>query len=85
MLTDTKARAAKRKATPYKLADRDGLYLFIAPSGAKFWRFDYRLAGARETLTIGRYPDVGLGAARTLVARGDSRPRRSSSRRPAPA
>ncbi len=87
MLTDTKARAAKAQAKPYKLADRDGLYLFVSPTGAKSWRFDYRIAGARETLTIGRYPDVSLeharhGArkpgficladARALVARGES-------------
>ncbi|MGH8567883.1 MAG: tyrosine-type recombinase/integrase, partial [Gammaproteobacteria bacterium] len=64
MLTDTKARAARPKAAPYKLADRDGLYLHVSPSGAKSWRFDYRFAGARETLTIGRYPDVSLEQAR---------------------
>lgn len=79
MLTDTKARAAKPRVTPYKLTDREGLYLHVSKTGAKSWRFDYRLAGARETLTIGRYPDVGLGAARdalsrarVLVARGES-------------
>lgn len=79
MLTDTKARAAKAKERPYKLTDRDGLYLYIAQSGAKSWRFDYRIAGARETLTLGRYPDVSLeharddlGKARKLVAKGES-------------
>ena len=69
MLTDTKARAAKAKEKSYKLADRDGLYLYVAPTGEKAWRFDYRIAGARETLTIGRYPDVGLGAARDALSR----------------
>lgn len=79
MLTDTKARAARPAEKPYKLTDRDGLYLHVSPTGAKSWRFDYRLAGARETLTIGRYPDVPLGAARdalgrarAFVARGES-------------
>ncbi|HZM33873.1 MAG TPA: tyrosine-type recombinase/integrase [Burkholderiales bacterium] len=79
MLTDTKARAAKAREKPYKLGDREGLYLYVTPTGAKSWRFDYRLAGARETLTVGRYPDVGLGAARdalsrarALLARGES-------------
>jgi len=66
MLTDTKARAAKASRKPYKLTDRDGLYLFITPKGAKSWRYDYRLAGARQTLTIGRYPDVPLERARKL-------------------
>lgn len=79
MLTDTKVKAAKPKSKPYKLADRDGLYLYVATSGAKSWRYDYRLAGARETLTIGLYPDVSLthardelAGARRLVARGES-------------
>jgi integrase len=79
MLTDIKTRAAKPQSRPYKKADRDGLYLFVAPSGAKSWRFDYRLNGARKTLTIGRYPEVGLGdareelaRARALVAKGSS-------------
>jgi hypothetical protein len=85
MLTDTKAKAAKPKSNPYKLADRDGLYLFVTPSGAKSWRYDYRIAGARETLTIGLYPDVSLthareelASARRLVANGDSPARANS-------
>jgi integrase len=69
MLTDIKAKAAKPQSRPFKRADRDGLYLFVAPSGAKSWRFDYRLNGARKTLTIGRYPEVGLGDARQALGR----------------
>jgi integrase len=65
---DLKFRKAKPKPKPYKITDRDGLYCFVTPKGAKSWRFDYRLAGARETLTIGRYPDLGLGAARDALA-----------------
>lgn len=79
MLTDIKARAAKAKQKPYKLTDRDGLYLFITTNGAKSWRYDYRLLGARQTLTIGQYPDVSLTVARDrladarrAVAQGDS-------------
>ena len=69
MLTDTKARAAKATRRPYKLTDRDGLYLFITPTGAKSWRFDYRIAGARETLTIGRYPEITLADAREALTK----------------
>ena len=50
MLTDTKARQAKAKAKPYKLADDKGLYLYVSPSGAKSWRYDYRIDGT----TVGR-------------------------------
>lgn len=69
MLTDPKVRAAKPHQKPYKLSDREGLYLYVAPSGARSWRFDYRLAGVRETLTIGRYPEIGLGDAREELAK----------------
>lgn len=68
MLSNTKAKAARPKAKPYKLADRDGLYLFITPAGAKSWRFDYRIAGGRETLTIGQYPEISLADARDALA-----------------
>jgi hypothetical protein len=50
MLTDTRVKQAKKKAKPYKLADEDGLYLYVSPTGAKSWRYDYRIAGLRETL-----------------------------------
>jgi hypothetical protein len=68
MLTDIKARAARAKQKPYKLTDRDGLYLHVSTSGAKSWRFDYRLLGARQTLTIGQYPEVSLSVARDRLA-----------------
>jgi integrase len=79
MLTDTKARTAKPRSAPYKLADEDGLYLHVLPGGGKSWRFEYRHDGRRETLTLGKYPDLSLAkareklsAARTLLADGKS-------------
>src|SRR5918999_2402899 len=79
MLTDTQARQAKARSTPRKLADQGGLYLHVSVTGSKSWRYDYRLHGKRETLTIGRYPDVTLADAREIhaearrqVARGAS-------------
>ena len=44
--------------------DRDGLYLWMARSGSKTWRKDYRWQGARRTFTIGAYPAVRLADAR---------------------
>ena len=79
MLTDPKVRQAKPKSRPYKLADGKGLYLYVSPKGAKSWRYDYRVHGKRETLTVGAYPEVTLGEAReahqearSLVERGES-------------
>jgi len=44
--------------------DRDGLYLWVARSGSKTWRKDYRWQGTRRTFTIGAYPAVRLADAR---------------------
>lgn len=64
MLTDTGARQAKAAQKPRKLTDEGGLYLYVAPSGAKTWRYDFRFLGRRQTLTIGPYPEVTLKKAR---------------------
>lgn len=47
-----------------KLADGDGLYLAVMPSGAKLWRLKYRFGGAEKTYSIGQYDEVGLAEAR---------------------
>jgi hypothetical protein len=41
-LTDVKARSAKPRQKPYKLAAGRGLCLFVMPDGAKYWRYRYR-------------------------------------------
>ena len=75
MLTDTTLRSLKPKAKPYKVADRDGMYVVVAPSGTVTFRLDYRLNGRRETLTLGRYGPSELSLARaremTIDALGD--------------
>jgi integrase len=65
MLTDTAIRKAKIKSRRYKLADREGLYLAVLPSGKKVFRYEYRYLRRRETLTLGTYSDTGAGM--TLV------------------
>ena len=55
MLTDTALRNLRPKDKAYKVADRDGMYVHVATSGAVTFRYDYRLHGRRETLTIGKY------------------------------
>ena len=47
--------------------DRDGLYLWVARSGSKTWRKDYRWQGSRRTFTIGTYPATRLADARKLA------------------
>ncbi len=64
-LTDTTCKNAKPKLEKaYKLTDEKGLYLLVAKSGGKWWRFDYRFNGKRKTLSMGTYPDTSLKAAR---------------------
>lgn len=64
MLTDTALKNLKPKSAQYKVADRDGMYVTVSPVGTVTFRYDYRLNGRRETLTIGRYGPDGLSLAR---------------------
>lgn len=63
-LTDSRIRNAKRARKPYKLTDSGGLYLEVRPSGAKLWRYRYRIAGKENLYALGEYPDIGLADAR---------------------
>jgi integrase len=57
MLTDTQLKSLKPAERVYKITDSQGLYVAVSPAGGKSFRFDYRVDGKRETLTIGRYED----------------------------
>jgi len=64
MLTDKAIKAAAGGEKPYKIADSQGLYLYISTSGHKSWRLKYRLNGKEQLMTFGNYPDLSLRAAR---------------------
>ena len=64
-LTDTAIRNAKPGAKPKKLADGFGMYLEISPTGGRYWRIKFRVAGKEKRLSLGVYPTVGLKAARS--------------------
>ncbi|GFZ84104.1 MULTISPECIES: tyrosine-type recombinase/integrase [Sphingobium] len=55
---------AKPRDKPYKLSDRDGLYLLVEPSGSRVWRMNFRMHGKQRTITFGRWPELLLGEAR---------------------
>lgn len=40
------------------------MYLEVAPSGGKWWRLKYRIAGVEKRLSLGTYPETSLKAAR---------------------
>jgi integrase len=63
-LTENQAKNAKPQERAYKLADSEGLFLFVQPNGAKLWRMKYRFAGKEKLLSFGAYPALGIAAAR---------------------
>ena len=63
-LSDAQARNAKPKPKPYKIADGEGLFLLVTPSGGKYWRLKYFFAGKEKLLALGVYPDITLADAR---------------------
>ena len=72
-LTEKQIRAAKPRAMPYRLRDGDGLFLQVqasarAAGGAvKSWVLRYQLGQADKVHTLGRYPEVSLADARSMV------------------
>ena len=67
LLTDRHVRNAKAKAKPYRLFDGDGLALWVSPTGARSWQLRYRLDGAEQTATLGKFERLTLGQARTAA------------------
>ena len=66
MLTEVQCRAAKAADKPVKLADAQGLHLYITPAGHKSWRYKYRFGGKERRIVFGPYPDLSLKKAREL-------------------
>ena len=65
-LTDKTLKAAKPRDKTYKLADGQGLYVSVLPTGSMVFRYDFRL-GKSATLTLGHYNAQG-GVARAPEA-----------------
>ncbi len=63
-LSDAKVKNAKARPKSYKIADGEGMFLLVTPSGGKCWRFKYRYAGKEKLLALGVYPEVSLSDAR---------------------
>ncbi len=64
MLNDMKCRNAVPLEKPYKLYDGGGLHLWVSPTGVKVWRFRYLVDGKEKLLSLGKFPDKGIRAAR---------------------
>jgi integrase len=83
VLTDTALKHLKPKDKPYKVSDRDGMYVVVKPSGTVIFRYDYRLNGRRETLTIGQYGEDGISLARARERCSEARRGVAEGRSPA--
>lgn len=66
-LEESEIEALRARTRPYKVADGDGLTLLVQPTGAKWWRFRYRINGKEKMLSLGTYPAVSLAQARRLT------------------
>lgn len=68
-LTDTQIRKLKpsEKCTPNrpdKVSDGNGLQLWVRHTGSKVWVSGYRYLDKQQSLTLGKYPALGLADAR---------------------
>jgi len=66
MLTDAQCRNATcpPEKARLRLYDSGGLYLEVSPNGAKRWFWKFRKGTSDSRLALGRYPEIGLTAAR---------------------
>jgi integrase len=64
MLTARAVETSKPRDKGYKLADAQGLYLYVTPAGGKSWRANYAASGKQKTRTYGRWPAMSLADAR---------------------
>lgn len=83
MLTDAKLRSLRGRDRPYKVADRDGLYVYVSTAGGISFRFNYRVNGRQETLTLGRYGVGGMTLAEARTALAEARKTLSGGESPA--
>ena len=58
MLTEMQVKNAKAKERDYKLADSEGLYLYVTAKGHRSWRMKYRFAGKEKLLSFGAKNDA---------------------------
>ena len=68
-LTDKALKNLKPRAKLYKVTDRDGMHAAVTPTGVTSFRYQYRVNGRQEVLTIGRY---SAEAARKLTRAPDA-------------
>ncbi|MEB2544363.1 tyrosine-type recombinase/integrase [Burkholderia cenocepacia] len=69
LLTDVQIRKWVRAGAPVAKSDGGGLTFTLSAAGAATWVLRFRHGGRRQELTLGRYPDISLSAARAAAAK----------------
>ncbi|MFH1660995.1 MAG: tyrosine-type recombinase/integrase [Pseudomonadota bacterium] len=69
LLTDIQIRKWIRAGAPFAKSDGGGLTFTLSAAGAAVWVLRFRHAGRRQEVTLGRYPDMSLAAARLMAAK----------------
>lgn len=63
-LSDAKIKALKPKTKDYRVSDEAGLCIQVTAKGSKLWRLRYTFQKKEKMLALGKYPEIGLAAAR---------------------
>jgi integrase len=63
-LTTKKIESTKPSTKAQRVWDSGGLYLEVAPTGGKWWRWKYRHAGKEKRISFGTFPEVTIREAR---------------------
>ena len=69
LLTDIQLRKWVRAGLPVAKSDGAGLTFTLSAAGAATWVLRYQHGGRRQEVTLGRYPDVSLAAARVAATK----------------
>lgn len=68
MLTFLEIKKAQAKDKEYNLADGNGLYLRILPSGIKNWIANFRSDGKKISKKLGSFPELSIKEAREKLS-----------------
>ncbi|VVE88412.1 tyrosine-type recombinase/integrase [Pandoraea bronchicola] len=69
LLEDVQLRKWVREGKPIAKSDGGGLTFTLSAAGAASWILRFRHGGRRQEVTLGRYPDLKLTAARAAAAK----------------
>jgi integrase len=69
LLTDIQLRKWIRAGLPVAKSDGGGLTFTLSANGTATWILRFKHIGRRQEVTLGRYPDLSLAAARLLATK----------------